>query len=85
MLVRFEDLIYNYDAMTKKIDQWLGFSDSEHIHIKERFDPKISINNTKLWEKIPDVEQDVRYIEEHLSRYLYPYSKENSCENSGCV
>lgn len=82
MFVRFEDLIYNYDTMTKNINHWLGFSDSEHIHIKERFDPKISINNTRLWEKIPGVEQDVRYIEEHLPQYLYPYSKENNGENS---
>ena len=44
--------------------------------IRERFNPDISIKNTRLWEKIPGVSEDMKYIEEHLAEYLYPY-KEN--------
>lgn len=75
MFVRFEDLIYHYDSMTKKIDQWLGFDPSMHAHIKERFNPDVSVNNTRLWEKIPGAAEDIRYIEKHLREYLYPYEE----------
>ena len=76
MFVQFENLIYKYEQTTEKIREWLGLEKESHKYVRERFNPDISIKNTRLWEKIPGVSEDMKYIEEHLAEYLYQY-KEN--------
>ncbi len=75
MFVRFEDLIYRYDEKVKEIEQWLGFEPEDHIKSKTRLNPDISIKNTRLWEKIPGVSEEMSYIEKELAQYIYPYDK----------
>lgn len=75
MFVRFEDLIYRYDEKVKEIEQWLGFGPEDHIKSKTRLNPDISIKNTRLWEKIPEVSEEMSYIEKELAQYIYPYDK----------
>jgi hypothetical protein len=71
MIIQFEDLIYKYYETTRKIDSWLGLTERLHILPKKYFDPNISIKNTKLWEKYPELAMDIAYIEKKLSKYLY--------------
>ena len=70
-------MVYHYEKTTDSIKDWLGFKEEQHIFSRKKFNPEISIKNTKLWEKISGVEKDIRYIEETLTEYLYPYSGGN--------
>lgn len=72
MLLQFEDLIYKYDETTKKLKAWLGLDNDTHIYGKEKFDPQVSIKNTRTWEKY-DVGNDLQIIESELKEYLYRY------------
>lgn len=75
MFVQFEDLIYKYDNTIENIEMWLGIDKSSHINKKNKLDPNKSKKNTKLWEYISGCEDDVRYIEKELSKYIYSYNE----------
>lgn len=71
--IQFEDLIYNYDATVKEIENWLGLK--HHIYPKKFLNPNKSIKNTRTWGKYPYLKKDIKFIEEKLSDYLYEYDK----------
>lgn len=73
MYVQFEDLVYKYEEMVVKIENWLGLTSEEHDNPRTSFDPGISIKNTKLWERLKGVEEEVAFIEKALPNYLYKY------------
>ena len=74
MLIQFEDLIYRYDEMSFKINNWLGFDENSHVDKFKYFDPSISIKNTRLWDKMPEHNDEIKYIEDNLADYLYDYT-----------
>ena len=69
--IRFEDLLYEYENTVSQIEEFIGINN--HVKPRECFKPHVSINNTQLFHKFKDMEDDVKYIEEHLSEYLYPF------------
>lgn len=71
MFVQFEDLIYKYEETVSKIEKYLGFSAEDHVNKFKSLDPKRSINNTRMWEKLNIDRREVEYIEEKLKDYLY--------------
>ena len=75
LYMRFEDMIYNYDESVKKIEEFTGLDPKDHDKPFTRLNPKKSVINTQLWKRYPKHEKEVKYIEEHLSQYLYDYSK----------
>ena len=67
--VQFEDLIYKYE---ETIDCLLKFADIEKVkYKKDKFDPAVSIKNTHLWIKYPELKEEIEYIENCLSEYCY--------------
>lgn len=72
LLIQFEDLIYKYDETTEKLKDWLGLDSSTHICGEKKFDPSVSIKNTRTWEKY-DIGNDLQIIESELEEYLYRY------------
>ena len=72
MYINFEDLIYQYEDTIKKLTSFLGL---KHVNPKRIFKPEWSINNTKTYLKYPDLSEDIKYIENSLSEYLYPFEK----------
>ena len=64
--VQFEDLIYNPTETFSELEQTLGLS---HIDVGEfsHFKPDISINNTQLWYKYPQFNDEIKIIERELS------------------
>lgn len=72
MLLQFEDLIYKYEETTEKLKAWLGLDNDTHIYSKEKFDPQVSIKNTRTWKKY-DIGNDLQIIESELEEYLYRY------------
>ena len=81
--VRFEDLIYNYDEMIKKITKFLEFKENDHINKKSRFNPDISIKNTQLFRKEIFSDEN-KIIEKKLKDYLYdfPYVLNNDVKET---
>ena len=71
--LRFEDLVYNYEETKNKLISFVGISKDNHSRPMTKFNPEMSINNTNMQKKIQGYEQDIKYIESHLSEYLYDF------------
>lgn len=72
--ISFEDMVYDYDETALKIRSFLGLSDSQQEK-KKYFDPDVSIENTQLFVKHPELAEDIHKIEKALPEYLYPFEK----------
>ena len=69
-LLRFEDLIYNYENTIHRLEGIIG----EKIRNKGAvFKPGRSINNTKLFLKYSCYREQFQYIENELKEYLYDF------------
>lgn len=71
MFIQFEDLIYKYNDIVAKIENWIGINDNKHKYKFKFFNPNKSINNTRLWEKNDVNLEEIRYIETNLKEYIY--------------
>lgn len=71
--VRFEDAIYHYDEFCEQVNNFAGLIESQHLFPKQKFNPSISVKNTKLWEKYEIPKELVNKIEKELSEYIYEY------------
>ena len=69
-LVRFEDLILNYDKTVAEITEFLGLDESLHKHKKQYLNPEVSIKNVGTHKKCPD-QEGVEYIHQELKEYCY--------------
>ena len=69
MKVQFEDLIFHYEETR---DNVLDFAnvDKSTYHM-DRFNPNISIKNTRLWSKFPNESDNIMIIEKELKKYIY--------------
>ncbi len=77
--IKFEDLIYNYDATISAIFQKLGWDEATHTAKKTKFNPDRSINNTQLFRKNEQYANECEIIAKQLPEYLYdfPYALEH--------
>lgn len=71
--VRFEDLVYDYENSVEKVLKFLNFDKTQHVRKLSRFNPKASIKNTQVFKSDEKFADEVKYIEEHLSSYLYEF------------
>ncbi len=71
--INFEDLCYAYDETEEKLIRFAGLLPDGKRSRFTKFDPQKAINNTNLKEKFKGYEEDIRYIEENLKEYLYPF------------
>lgn len=74
LYVTFEDMIFYYDENVKRVMDFVGLDEKNHILKKKRFDPAISVKNTRLWEKHQEYAEAVKIIEKELPEFLYPYA-----------
>lgn len=57
LLLRFEELVLNYDKSVSDIEQFLGLAPETHLHHKGGFDPSISVRNVGVYKsQIPESE-----------------------------
>jgi len=70
--LRFEDLIYEYDKTTERIQNFLHLP--ENPHPRTWFDPSRSIANTQVFKRYPSFADDVKKIEKALPEYLFDFS-----------
>lgn len=71
--IRFEDLIYKYDESTKTINEFLDLHN--HLEPRRRFNPSVSIANTQMILRYPELQKDIEFIEKELKDYLYPFDE----------
>ena len=69
--IQFEDLIFNYNETVKKIEEFIGVAQLNHINPETIFIPKKSEKNTRLWEKHIDCLDDIKIIEKKLANYCF--------------
>lgn len=69
--VQFEDVIYAYEDSVKQIEDFLGIHN--HVSPKKYLKPEVSINNTQLKGRYPELSDDIAFIEKNLQEYLYPF------------
>lgn len=70
--LKFEDLVFKYNETVSMLEEWLGI---KQIRRKAFFLPECSVANTKLFCGFHEYDNDIKYIEEHLVDYLYPFDE----------
>ena len=75
MYLQFEDIIYHYDEVVKKVEEFTHLDSKDHIHKFERLNPKRSFYNTQIYLRNKKWEKDIKKIEELLPEFLYDFSK----------
>ena len=71
--IQFEDLIYDYDNTTQRICDYLGLESQKHKHVKQYFNPAISIRNTQIWKSDPRFDKEISILGEYLEEFLYSF------------
>ena len=74
LYLQFEDIVYNYIDSVKIIEAFLGIS--KHDNFMKYFNPEMSINNTQLKYRYPEMADEIAYIENELKGYLYKFPRE---------
>jgi hypothetical protein len=74
--IRFEDMIYEYDKTIKKIMVFLDLK--KHSQPQSIFNPTFSMSNTCLIDLYPEYAEDIKYIENELPEYLYPFKNDHN-------
>lgn len=76
--LKFEEMVYNYEATADRIDAFLGMHNSKRRTI---FIPEMSAANTCLIRKFPEFAADVKKIEAELPEYLFDFSRYEMIES----
>lgn len=71
--IRFEDMVYEYEATTAKLRSFLNLP--ENPRPRTIFEPNLSIANTQVFKRFPQFAEDVKKIERELPEYLFDYSR----------
>lgn len=70
LCISFDELIYKYNETTKKIMDFIGLKEEEHILKYKFFNPEYSIKNTRVYKNYKD-QSIIKYIEKNLKQYCY--------------
>ena len=79
--VQFEDMVYNYEETSNRITEFLHFP--ENRNKKTIFKPEMSINNTQVWRRFPEFNDEIKIIEKELAEYLFDFDKYGTPDLSG--
>lgn len=71
LIVRFEDLVFDYEAQKRNILNYLAMREEEHVNQYECFDPKESAKNVAIWKLLSNNEQNMSQILHELPDYCY--------------
>jgi hypothetical protein len=71
LVVRYEDLIFDYDNQEKIINNYLGVSSQDHELRQQYFRPDYSKRYVGIYKEMPDREEEFALIRETLPDYCY--------------
>lgn len=80
LVIRFEDMVYEYEKTTKKIRDFLGYE--ENPNPKTVFIPENSIANTQVYKRYPQYQEDIKMIEDNLREYLFDFEEYDEPQNT---
>ena len=70
LVVRFEDLIRNYDEESKRIMAFVGFEENDHIESHKYLKPELSAKNIGVWKRYYEKYKDaIDVLSEMLPEY----------------
>lgn len=76
LIIRFEDIVLNYEKTKKRVMDFLGLKPENHIAPKSVFDPAISVANIGAWRQYHR-QEFMQEIEKELGEYCFYPEKEN--------
>jgi hypothetical protein len=79
LFLKFEALIYEYDASLDAIYDFVHLSADKHIHKLKYFNPDLSKKNTRIFSQYPELFHDIDKIEKCLGKYCYAFPTEQQC------
>lgn len=82
LLIKFEDLIFDYERTKDDIVNHFGISHLHHVRKGQFFKPEVSVVNTQLWKKLDGYEREIKMIERELSEYCYDYKSVTFLQNN---
>ena len=71
LIIRFEDLVNNYEDITSDIMRYLNLDSSLHKFKFASFDPKESVKNIAIWKKMDEHVASMERIANNLSEFCY--------------
>lgn len=72
MILRFENLVFDYDSTVREIEAFLGFQSSAHTRKFDFFDPNISKKNIGIYKSLDSFHNAIiGEIENELSKFCY--------------
>lgn len=69
--INFEDIILNYEATVKKIEEFIAIDCANHIQPLKYLKPEVSRKNVRYWDGY-EHQNEIKQIEKALPEYLYP-------------
>lgn len=76
LVVKFEDLIYNYEETTARILEFIGLDKKHHVSPCKYFNPEYSIKNTQSFLMNDITKAEAEAVEERLGKYVYRFPYE---------
>lgn len=73
LFVQFEDLIYDYENATKKIAEFCGLEEKNHVRKGEILQTEKSIKNTQVFLKSEKFAPECEILEKNLGKYFYNF------------
>ena len=70
LLIRFEDMVMDYNHTTDKILSFLQLDTEAHVKKQRYFDPEISSKNIGIYQSFDD-QLSIQIIEQELQKYCY--------------
>lgn len=70
LLVRFEEFVLNYEEFTKKVREFCGLDEANHVYNRFFFEPEQSRRNIGIWKNFAD-QETLRKIEKELPELLW--------------
>lgn len=71
LIIRFEDLVLNYDKNVKIVEEYLELTEKKHTKKKENFAPSESIRNISIWKTLEGHQCELDKIKEKLPEFCY--------------
>lgn len=73
MTVNYEDIVFNYEEIRKKIVKLLDIKNPCVVNKKRYFNPEISVGNLNIYKNYPQYQTDIKKIESDLAEFLYDF------------
>ena len=70
--IKCEDFIKNYDEVSKKVINFLGFDEENHINKFKYFNPEISKQYVQAYKNYEN-QDEIKKLEKELAEYLIEY------------